>query len=473
MFKSDGIPSLSTINENSVSTHDVLESATTMLATAKPVIMKRVRRKSPTVASPLSHPLAPACAIASHHQTSSAMAQAHMEKVKKRKEERKQKEEQEFIRAATETLAGNTAITGTATIGVEKPRFKKDRNNKWTIQKWEEKDRAIFFKADEHDHIDSNGNTLPPLIPTDPGFDPNVMTTWVKSRKFNIVRYLVDIYFKYIRHWLMANFVQSLRLYCQHIADLDLAGNRERKTTWLNSFQCCLSLFRRQLKERNVHYHLLKYVRMSRQEKYLLEKQKRERLEKASENVSKLDGADVITRARTLLQSEDPATVVICLAALTGRRMSELILSGNFGPPQNTKWARPTYWSNFTGVLKQREWDKDKVNFREIPLLAPRQDINEAIERLRDLWPATSNAEVNKLYSSRVSKKMKELFPQIGTLHTFRKVYCPITYFHFNDELNFSLPRFASEVLAHKSIHGGRLLTYLNVNVTNLENIEF
>ena len=473
MFSSDGIPIVPSVGLATIPEHRPvspgLRARAVTVATDKPGVSRRVRIKQ-ELPSP---PPAPPAPKSSYDEISSDLAQLHMSKLKKIKQERKDQEEQEYLRLATEKLAA-AKISSKDPLKEGKPVFNNKKNyQKWTIQKWEEKDRAIFFKPDQHDHLDSNGQEIPPLIPTDAGFDASVMTTWARSRKFNIVRYLVDMYFKHPRHWLMANFVQSLRLYCQHTANLDLANKKERATTWLNSFQCYLSLFRRQLKERNVHYHIVKYVRMSRQEKYLLEKQKRERLEAASENVSKLDGAEVIARARALLASEDPATLVISLAALTGRRMAELVLSGQFGPPKNANWARPDYWANFTGVLKQREWDKTKVNFREIPLLSPRADINDAIERLRDLWPATSNSEVNKLYSSAVSKKMKELFPEVGTLHTFRKVYCPITYFHFNDELNFSLPRFASEMLAHKSIHGGRLLTYLNVNVTNLENIDF
>ena len=346
------------------------------------------------------------------------------------------------------------------------------QKKKWSLASWELQTRKTAFAPRVQDHLTKSGQPIGPLLPTDPGFNPETMTAWIKSRKFNVVRYFSELFLQYRRHWLMANFVESLRMYFKHAAKLHAEAGKIRKTTWLNSFQSALSLFRRALKECLVPVTQLRFLGLSKEEKRTLENEKLARLEKGSENVVKIDGFELVSAARKLLSSDDPAELVIALAALTGRRSAEILVSGAFNVPQKI-YRRPHYWCKFTGILKQREHDKDKIISRDIPLLAKRADICEAIARVRDLWPATTAHEANKLYSSEISKKMKTLFPLVGKLHTFRKTYCPITYEHFNDDLKFSLPRFASEVLTHKSIHGGRLLTYLNVNVNNTQKISF
>jgi integrase len=402
--------------------------------------------------------------------TASALARLTIDEKRKHQQ---QQDDLEIERLAKQTLKLRVSAALSNTSSRKKIGQKNNNNNKWTVEKWELKDRAVMFRQMKTDHLDESGAPIAALLPTDAGFDTNQMTQWVQSRKFSIVRYLVDTYFKHRRHWLMANFVESLRRYHQHSAELDEVAGKPRKTTWLNSFQSSLSLFRRQLKERQVPYFMIKYIRMTKEEKFALEKQKLARLEQCSENVVKIDGAAIVEKTRTFLSSDDPPELIIALAALTGRRASELIVSGVFGPPRMQNHERPAYWAHFTGILKQREWDRNKVVAREIPLLAPRDRINEALDKLRDLWPATTCLEANKLYSNTISVCVRKLFPQVAKLHNFRKTFCHITYRHFNDDLNFSLPRFASEVLGHKSIHGGRLLTYLNVNVANIDNITF
>ncbi len=355
----------------------------------------------------------------------------------------------------------------------KKRQNQKKYKRRMTIEEWELAVRKRTFKPRADDHLDEQGERLPPLIPTDLGFDPATMDTWAWSRKFNIVRYLTELFLKYRRHWRMHDFVESLRVYHKHTAERATRLKKSRKTSWLNSFQSSVSHFRRALKEQKVPWTLLRFVSMSREEKWTLEKEELARLEQASEKVPKINGEKLILRCRQLLTSYQPAPLLVALAALTGRRASEILVSGTFGPPRVAKKINSEYWASFSGVLKQREWDKQKVVSREIPLLETREKINEAQKRLRDMWPCTTAKEANLLYSSKASKCVKQLFQDVGKLHNFRKVYCPIAFEHFNDEWSYSLPRFASEVLTHKSIHGGRLLTYLNINVTHVSNINF
>ena len=82
---------------------------------------------------------------------------------------------------------------------------------------------------------------LEPLLPSDSGFDRSLLTTWRRSRKFNVIRYFTELYAKYPRRWLMTEFVESVKLYCQHCEELQKLDNLERKTTWICSYTkaCC------------------------------------------------------------------------------------------------------------------------------------------------------------------------------------------------------------------------------------------
>ena len=319
-------------------------------------------------------------------------------------------------------------------------------------------------------HVDAKGRKIPALLPVDADFDQEQMRGWHHSRKFHVVRHFCELYGKYPRHWRMTDFVESFRMYFKFTYKLDIDAGKTRKTTWLNSFQSNLSQFRRQLKNRGIQFWLLKFIRMTAKEKRTLEMQKKQRMVDESVGIVRINGPALLEKARRLLFSDDPATLVVALAALTGRRSSELVHSGTFGHPQE-KHLHPAYWSHFTGILKQREWDKNKVVAREIPLLAPREEINEALERLRDLWPSDSVQEAGSLYSYPISKATKREFPDVAKLHEFRKTYAVITYEHFNEK-DYSLPRFASEVLAHKSLLGGRILTYLNIAVKGVSGMK-
>ena len=161
--------------------------------------------------------------------------------------------------------------------------------------------------------------------------------------------------------------------------------------------------------------------------------------------------------------------VIIAVAALTGRRASEIIYSMRFGRPMESHSTSDKYWSCVTGILKQRS--NGAVVSREVPLLAERKNILTAVAAIREACPAKNIQEVNRKYAKNIARVMKKFCPELGKLHEFRKFYVAVCFHYFN-ERNCSLPRVAADYLGHKNM-SETVLTYLSARLAGIGSIDF
>jgi len=254
-------------------------------------------------------------------------------------------------------------------------------------------------------------------------------------------------------------------LYQKHSAE-----GRKRKTSALSSAQSYISRFKKLLAQRGAPASFLNGLHLTRDEIRRLNIEKNAAVHAGAIDLHEIKGDAVIMDCRAFLRHENPILVVIGLACLTGRRMAEIILTAEFNPPEDKHFTSSRYWTSLGGILKRRT-KAEREKTREVPLLAPREDIVAAIRRVRDELPASTPAQVNAKYAKRISRAMRKYCPVIGKLHQFRKFYVLCCFQYFN-ERNCSLPRLASDYLGHKNL-SQTVITYLNFRVTDLGGLNF
>ena len=142
--------------------------------------------------------------------------------------------------------------------------------------------------------------------------------------------------------------------------------------------------------------------------------------------------------AQRLLKSNDPYELVVALAAVTGRRFSEVIERGVFEP------AEHLYEVLFRGQLKKRDTSSEATFLT--PTLLPASEVVIAFERFRGmppiqamqgLTPVVINAQMNGVVNSVVAQQFEEseIIPVLKgesrvTIHNLRGVYGEIAV-HF------------------------------------------
>ena len=194
------------------------------------------------------------------------------------------------------------------------------------------------------------------------------------------------------------------------------------------------------------------------------------KLRSAGMNLPEVNGDQIIRDARELLASADPCEVLVGLAALTGRRTAELVVTGRFRPPEDPSHrTNERFWASFSGQLKVREGEPEPVY--DIPLLVERSQVLAALAVVRAAFPGLAVAEVNGKVGKPVSRMMGELAAHIGTIHRFRRFYALACYRYFNQN-GCSLPVLATQYLGHKDVDQS-ILTYLNIRVANLGSLDF
>jgi hypothetical protein len=264
-------------------------------------------------------------------------------------------------------------------------------------------------------------------------------------------------------------FVDSFTGHYQKLYDSDIEKGVVRKLSYLSSVQSNLSRFKKELQARGVPDQWLKDLHLPKKESIQLMHEKKNNVRNSSINLPLLQGDDIIRDCRTYLRHPNKYVKIIAVAALTGRRESEIILSMVFGPPRDSHFTDEKYWSCVTGILKQRT--EGGVVSREVPFLANRREILNAVTAIRKECPAKDVGEVNRKYAKGISRTLHKFCPELGKLHEFRKFYVAVCYHYFNEQ-HCSLPRVAADYLGHKTM-SETVLTYLSARLSGMGGLCF
>jgi hypothetical protein len=265
-------------------------------------------------------------------------------------------------------------------------------------------------------------------------------------------------------------FVRDFVQHYEQLHQTHMTEGRPRKTSALSSAQSYISQFKKQLTTRGAPVVFLNALHLTRDEIRTLNNEKNSTVHAGAIDLYDIKGDAIIVDCRKFLLHSNPMLIVIGLACLTGRRMAEIMHSVTFDPPVEKHFTSDRYWTSVRGILKRRT-SVEKAQTRDVPLLAPRNDIVNAVRKLRAALPASSPQDVNKRYAKHVGRAMHKYCPIIGKLHQFRKFYV-LCCFHYFNERNCSLPRIASDYLGHKAL-GQTVITYLNFKVSDLGSLNF
>lgn len=136
----------------------------------------------------------------------------------------------------------------------------------------------------------------------------------------------------------------------------DVQRGKQRKMDFLSSAQSALSRLKRAVLQKYGARaeEFSRGLKLGASETRALRDARERRVYAKSIDLVDIDGDEVVLRCRELLWSEDPYTVGIALAALTGRRAAELVHSLRVAPPLLDHFTHAKYWGRITGVLKQR-----------------------------------------------------------------------------------------------------------------------
>ena len=256
------------------------------------------------------------------------------------------------------------------------------------------------------------------------------------------------------------------------------AHARPRKTSSLNTAQSYLSRFKKCAREMGAPEAFLARLCLSAEDMRALNQQKQRAVHDGGANLKAIPGVVIVLDCRDLLDNERSTLhlKIIAVAALSGRRLVEILRTATFGPPKQAH-DKPRYWANLSGMAKQRGRERTV----EIPLLDTRERIARAVREIRQRCekpPAGLKTEaarriwVSNKYAKPVNRAVKKYCRNyITKLHDFRKFYAAMAFRYFNEE-NKSFARFASDVLGHQQT-SSTVLTYMNMNLGKTEGLPF
>lgn len=266
-----------------------------------------------------------------------------------------------------------------------------------------------------------------------------------------------------------AKIVKEFHAYFKERAD---NYTRERKMPYLATVQTSLSNLKKRLRLAGLPDDFLQHLRLSKEDSSQLIAAKAHSVVVRSIDLPTVEADAIVLDCRGLLTHRDPYLRLIALAALTGRRTAELLFCASFEPPLDKHKTAERYWTCVRGFCKQRHDSLEPPLVRDVPLLESRDRVCTAIESVRRELPADSVEEVNAKYAKPIQRRMiKYLPPSIKNIHNLRKFYALTGFQYFNDR-SCSLPRFASEVLGHKTL-GSTVITYLSFHVTCAQSLNF
>lgn len=196
----------------------------------------------------------------------------------------------------------------------------------------------------------------------------------------------------------------------------------------------------------------LKYLNFSPEEWRLMDTPSQDRVRQRMEQVQLLDQPDaIVARAEALLsRSSEWQELVVGLAAVTGRRLSELLKVGQFYPKQ-------PYTVLFSGQLKQKA---QVLLPYEIPTLCRADLVLDALSRLRCLLDCSKLevATIGQRYSPLVREAAHRHFADLIPLrpgsktqvyvHLERSVYAAIAVYYYCPSTTVDL-HFLSHILGH------------------------
>jgi len=270
--------------------------------------------------------------------------------------------------------------------------------------------------------------------------------------------------------------VEESRVYFKRRYEEDKQKGKSRPSHWLNSCSSALTGLKADIKRlRLAPYKYTKQIAITKSERLYLEKMNFQALQLKVHDMQEIDAKALLRLLYKLLDSDDPADLVIAVAGLTGRRQAEVTHSMHLAPPRHENSHRyPSFWAYTTGFIKVRKGDKYGVKARELPLLAPRARIWGAVRNIRDQWPSDNVAQASSLYAHKIGKRVKQLLVPLGVnrLHDLRRTFAQMAYRHFN-ERNSVLPAFASFCLGHKGTIGSRVMTYLLCRIDNFPDLDW
>jgi hypothetical protein len=256
-------------------------------------------------------------------------------------------------------------------------------------------------------------------------------------------------------------FVKCFDNHYKNLRKNNILKGRTFKIPYTGSVQTNLSVFKKKVIEQKLAGDIfINALHLSKEEHEKLQKARESSMRAKSIDIEEVDGEAVVIDSIALLESPNstPVEKCIALACLSGRRTAEIIFSMTFNEPEEKHHTNLCYWTRIKGVLKQRD-QKDMME-REIPLFISRPKFLKALAEVREAMPSDSVKDVNKKYAKQISRTMQRIAPNIGHIHTMRKLYGLLVYKYFNDR-NCSQARVVSDVLGHRKMSES-VLTYLS-----------
>ena len=238
----------------------------------------------------------------------------------------------------------------------------------------------------------------------------------------------------------------------------------------LSSFASSISRFKSELgKKHHPPESFLAQLKPTGEEICQVHARSKQRLTEKCQNSITLKncGDNLIVYFRSCLESEKLGNLFMGIQAMTGFRQVEVIARGRLEHPKLNHRTDEIYWSTAKGIVKK----KGMEFAHERPLLARREIVQKAMERLRNLHFAemqnwVDNAEVSRKCCNKINRAISSAwpFPEIRriTSHFFRSFYVACTYHYFNEKN--SLASRASNVLGHDGLetshpYSGLLIT--------------
>jgi hypothetical protein len=187
------------------------------------------------------------------------------------------------------------------------------------------------------------------------------------------------------------------------------------------------------------------------------------------------NGDDVVRDCRKwLVHPDSPIQLkVIALACLTGRRTAEIVCSKTlFGPPEEPDGHLTdlAYWASIRGFAKKKgsEWSRD------VPLLAPRTVVMNAIKEVRNAWGLVcdSHSDVNKKYGKKISRAVQKYCPLIKNIHRFRHFYIAMCEHYFNQN-SCAITIIAEDYLGHRGQKNVTAYLSMRISPQTLGGLDF
>ncbi len=157
-----------------------------------------------------------------------------------------------------------------------------------------------------------------------------------------------------------------------------------------------------------------------------------ESLRRKSQNVIRIERCDdLVTIARSILRQDCPPAddVIIALALVTGRRMVELLLTGDFQLDPHDKYGLFFSGQAKSGLRQLASMTSDYQSRYHIPVLASGTSILRSFQRIRKgLGNITEPKQVNTQWCKRLNHRVRQLIHPDVTFHDLRMLYGLVSF---------------------------------------------